>query len=116
MGYKIGLGIDVHQLSKDETLKLGGILIPYHKGILAHSDGDIGLHALTDSILGALSLGDIGTFFPSNNNKWKNCDSLIFVQHAIQEMQKNNFKINNKDITILNVFSISRIAEHFCFL
>ena len=71
MKFKIGHGIDVHQLADGESLMLGGIKIDSLKGTLGHSDGDALLHALTDAILGSLALGDIGTFFPSNNDKWK---------------------------------------------
>ena len=101
MSYKIGHGIDVHQLVKGESLILGGIKIKSDKGTLGHSDGDALLHALTDAILGALALGDIGTFFPSNEDKWKNANSQIFLNYALKQLKDNNYIINNIDINII---------------
>ena len=101
MSYKIGHGIDVHQLVKGESLILGGIKIKSDKGTLGHSDGDALLHALTDAILGALALGDIGTFFPSTEDKWKNANSQIFLNYALKQLKDNNYIINNIDINII---------------
>ena len=93
MSYKIGHGIDVHQLVKGESLILGGIKIKSDKGTLGHSDGDALLHALTDAILGALALGDIGTFFPSNDLKWKDANSQLFLEYAYSMLVDKQFKI-----------------------
>ena len=101
MSYKIGHGIDVHQLVEGESLILGGIKIKSDKGTLGHSDGDALLHALTDAILGALALGDIGTFFPSTEDKWKNANSQIFLNYALKQLKDNNYIINNIDINII---------------
>ena len=99
--YRIGNGIDVHKLVQGEKFILGGIQINSNNGILAHSDGDILIHALVDSILGALSLGDLGTHFPSSDAKWKDADSIIFINEVMQLMENQNYQINNIDITII---------------
>jgi len=101
MKLRIGHGIDVHKLSPGENLLLGGIKIQSSVGIVAHSDGDILIHALVDSILGALSLGDIGTYFPSDDLKLKNINSNIFLTFSLQEMKKLKYKILNTDLTII---------------
>ena len=101
MDIKIGQGIDIHKLANRESLILGGIKINSPKGIVGHSDGDIILHALVDSILGALSLGDIGDSFPSNEKKWENVDSVVFLDYAIERMKYFNYRILNTDITII---------------
>ena len=101
MNFRVGNGIDVHQLIKNKELILGGIHIPSEIGIDGHSDGDALLHALTDSILGALALGDIGDYFPSNNSNWENADSKIFLDFSLNEMRKKKYYISNLDITII---------------
>ncbi len=101
MDIRIGNGIDVHKLIQGEKFILGGIQINSNNGILAHSDGDIVLHALIDSILGALSLGDIGTFFPSDNQKFKNISSQLLLDKVIDKMNSLNYNIINTDITII---------------
>ena len=101
MNFRVGNGIDVHQLIKNKELILGGIHIPSEIGIDGHSDGDALLHALTDSILGALALGDIGDYFPSNDSNWKNADSKIFLDFYLNEMRKKKYYISNLDITII---------------
>jgi len=101
MIYRIGHGVDTHQLIKNETFILGGILFKSELGISGHSDGDALLHALTDSILGALALGDIGTYFPSDDPNFKNKNSDFFLLDAIDKMNSQNFKVNNTDITVM---------------
>ena len=101
MDIRIGNGIDVHKFAKGENFILGGININYDFGILAHSDGDIVIHALIDSILGGLSLGDIGTYFPSNNNQYKNADSKLFLKFALKKLKEEKYEINNIDINII---------------
>ena len=101
MNLRIGNGIDVHKLSPGENLLLGGIKIESPFGIVAHSDGDILIHALVDSILGALSLGDIGTYFPSDDLKLKNINSSTFLNFSLKEMKKLKYKILNTDLTII---------------
>jgi len=100
MNLKIGNGIDIHQLKKGIPLILGGIKIKSKLGIEGHSDGDVLLHALVDALLGALALGDIGTFFPSNE-KWKNCNSDFFLKEVLKKLKKQNYKISNIDSTII---------------
>ena len=101
MDIRIGNGIDVHKLSKGENFILGGIKINYKYGILAHSDGDIVIHALIDSILGGLSLGDIGTYFPSNDSALKDVNSQSLLNQVLNKMHNLNYHIINTDITIL---------------
>ena len=101
MNLRIGNGIDVHRLSLGEDLLLGGIKIKSSVGIVAHSDGDILIHALVDSILGALSLGDIGTHFPSDSLKLKNTNSTTFLDFSLIEMRKLKYRILNTDLTVI---------------
>ena len=92
MKLRIGTGVDVHDLQTGEDLVLGGVKIPSDIGITGHSDGDLILHALVDSILGALAIGDIGQFFPSDDDKWKNADSKIFLDFALEKMKSYGFE------------------------
>jgi len=101
MQIRIGSGIDVHSLQEGEDLIIGGIKIDSEYGIKGHSDGDLILHALVDSILGALALGDIGQYFPSSDQKWKNVNSDIFLNFALKKMISLGYKINNIDITVI---------------
>ena len=98
--YRIGQGFDVHKLDEGETLWLGGILIPHHKGTVAHSDGDVVIHAVCDALLGALSLGDIGTHFPDTSQKFKNIDSKILLDETYKLVKGNKYEIINIDTTI----------------
>ena len=102
MSYKIGQGYDVHQLKADLPLILGGVKIKYHKGVVAHSDGDILAHAIADSILGALTLGDLGHFFPEND-EWENISGLMMLKHIKKLLikDKRQFIIQNIDSTII---------------
>lgn len=105
--YRIGEGYDVHKLVFDRDLILGGVKIPYEKGLLGHSDADVLLHAIMDSLLGTLSLGDIGKHFPDTDNKYKNISSLKLLEQVnnilINECDKNNNILNicNIDATII---------------
>jgi 2-C-methyl-D-erythritol 2,4-cyclodiphosphate synthase len=98
--YRIGQGYDVHRLAEGETLWLGGILIPHPKGTVAHSDGDVLLHAICDALLGAVSLGDIGTHFPDTSDDYKSIDSKILLHKSYQLIQENGYEIVNIDTTI----------------
>jgi 2-C-methyl-D-erythritol 2,4-cyclodiphosphate synthase len=98
---RIGHGFDVHAFGEGEFVILGGVRIAHTRGILAHSDGDVVLHALCDAILGALALGDIGKHFPPSDMRWKDADSRDFVRHAHVLMQERGWKLGNADITIL---------------
>ena len=101
MNIRVGHGIDIHQLKDNIPLILAGINIKSNFGIVGHSDGDVVIHAVVDSILGALSKGDIGTFFPSSDNRWKNANSSIFLDYIVNLMEKENYKISNIDINII---------------
>ena len=102
MNLRIGHGYDVHQLKEGLPLVIGGECIPSEKGIVAHSDGDVLLHVIIDSILGATNLGDIGQLFP-NDNKWKNVSGIDMLEITLKHIQKHysNFKILNIDTTII---------------
>ncbi len=100
MEFRIGHGYDVHCLAEGETLWLGGILIPHHKGTVAHSDGDVVIHAICDALLGAVKLGDIGTNFPDNSAEYKNIDSKILLAKSIKLVREKGFDIVNIDCTI----------------
>ncbi|MFA7435090.1 MAG: 2-C-methyl-D-erythritol 2,4-cyclodiphosphate synthase [Bacilli bacterium] len=100
MEFRIGHSHDTHKLVKDRKLILGGIEIDYHLGLDGHSDADVVLHAVCESILGALGLGDIGTHFSDKDPKYKNMDSRYFVKEAKNLMESYGYEINNMDITI----------------
>ena len=92
---RIGIGYDVHKLVSDRKLFIGGIEIPYEKGLLGHSDADVLIHAIMDSILGALALRDIGYHFPDNDNEYKDIDSKILLKRDYEIMKSKNYKIGN---------------------
>ncbi|AGK95295.1 2-C-methyl-D-erythritol 2,4-cyclodiphosphate synthase [Clostridium pasteurianum] len=98
---RIGLGYDVHKLVSDRKLILGGIEINYIKGLLGHSDADVLLHAIMDSILGAAALGDIGTHFPDNADKYKGISSLTLLNEVGKLIQSSGYKVGNIDATII---------------
>jgi 2-C-methyl-D-erythritol 2,4-cyclodiphosphate synthase len=98
--FRIGQGYDVHRLAEGETLWLGGILIPHHKGTVAHSDGDVLIHAICDALLGAAGLGDIGTHFPDSSEEFKNIDSKILLKKSCHLIRKKGFEPVNVDATI----------------
>lgn len=98
--YRIGHSDDIHKLVEGRKLILGGIDIPFEKGLLGHSDADVVYHVVSEAILGALSLGDLGTWFPDNDPKYENMDSSYFVKFACQKMEEYGYRINNMDITI----------------
>lgn len=99
--FKIGFGYDVHKFSDNRKFILGGIEIPYKKGLLGHSDADVLLHAICDAILGALALGDIGVHFPNTDSKFKNADSKELLNHVYYLMKDFHFAVGNIDSTIL---------------
>ena len=100
MDFRIGQGYDVHRLAEGETLWLGGILIPHSKGTVAHSDGDVLIHAICDALLGALKLGDIGTHFPDNSGEFKDIDSKILLESSYDLIKKKGYEIVNIDSTV----------------
>lgn len=97
---KIGYGYDVHKLAADRNLILGGVEVPFHKGLLGHSDADVLIHAVIDAILGALAKGDIGTLFPDDDEQYKNIDSRILLRKVAGLLHTEGFKIGNVDSTI----------------
>ena len=98
---RTGLGWDVHRLVPGRPLILGGVTIPSDLGLEGHSDADILAHAITDAILGALALGDIGMHFPDTDPRWKGCDSLVFLRHANKLAAARGYRIANVDSTII---------------
>ncbi len=98
---RIGSGFDVHAFSAGDHIMLGGVKVPHHRGLAAHSDGDVLLHALIDAILGAVGAGDIGLHFPPSDAQWKNKASSVFLAHALKLMQQQQLKIENVDLTII---------------
>ncbi|HXG86093.1 MAG TPA: 2-C-methyl-D-erythritol 2,4-cyclodiphosphate synthase [Pyrinomonadaceae bacterium] len=98
--FRIGYGNDIHRLETGKPLILGGVSIESEKGAVGHSDADALFHAVTDAILGALALGDIGSHFPDNDARWKNADSLIFLKHTVRLMKEKNYRLVNLDSTI----------------
>ncbi|NME36267.1 2-C-methyl-D-erythritol 2,4-cyclodiphosphate synthase [Fusobacterium sp. FSA-380-WT-3A] len=99
--YRIGNGYDVHKLVEGRKLILGGVEIPYEKGLLGHSDADVLVHSIMDGILGALALGDIGQHFPDNDNKYHNIDSMILLKKVKELMNEKGYQIENLDSIIV---------------
>lgn len=100
MSFRIGFGVDFHQLVDGREFIIGGVPIPYTKGALGHSDADVLLHAICDAILGAACLGDIGVHFPDTDDTFKNIDSKILLQKTIQLLQQNGYSLINIDSTL----------------
>ena len=98
---RVGNGFDVHAFAEGNEITLCGLQIPFSKKLLGHSDADVGLHAITDALYGAVASGDIGTHFPPSDNAWKNAASEFFLKHAVQLVEELGFKINNIDCTII---------------
>jgi len=107
---RIGQGIDVHAFGPGDHVVLGGVRIPHGQGVVAHSDGDVVIHALCDAILGALALGDIGVHFPPSDERWRNADSRVFLRHCAELMRQHGFAIGNADISV--VCERPKIAPH----
>ena len=98
---RLGNGFDVHAFTEGNEITLCGINIPFSKKLLGHSDADVGLHAVTDAIYGAIAAGDIGTHFPTSDPKFKNASSDLFLKHAVQLTNQLGYEINNVDCTII---------------
>lgn len=98
--FRIGFGYDVHRLVDDRKLILGGVEIPFEKGLLGHSDADVLIHAIMDALLGALALGDIGAYFPDNNKTYKGIDSRILLRRVYEIVLSKGWKLSNLDSTI----------------
>ena len=98
---RVGQGYDVHRFNEGDHIILGGVTIPYEKGLEAHSDGDVVLHALADAILGAAALGDIGKHFPDTDPDFKGADSRVLLRHVYKIVQEKGYKLINADVTII---------------
>lgn len=107
---RIGYGWDSHEFKRGVPLMIGGVRLPHKKGLAGHSDGDVLLHALTDALLGAVAAGDIGSYFPPSDPKWKNADSAIFLREAIRQVQRAGYAIENVDSTL--ILAEPRIGPH----
>ena len=99
--FRIGHGFDVHRFGGEGPCILGGVEVPYDQGLLAHSDGDVVLHAISDALLGALALGDIGHFYPDNDDKYLKIDSRILLRDVVSKVHSLGYKVVNVDTTIL---------------
>jgi 2-C-methyl-D-erythritol 2,4-cyclodiphosphate synthase len=101
MMYRIGQGFDVHQFAEGRPLIIGGVTIPYEKGLLGHSDADVLLHAIADACLGAIGQGDIGKHFPDTDEAYKDADSALLLQHVWSIVRQHGYKLVNVDCTII---------------
>lgn len=99
--YRIGIGYDIHKLAENRNLIIGGVKIPYEKGLLGHSDADVLIHAIIDALLGALSLDDIGTLFPDTDDRFKDADSMILLRKVYDKIQAEGYWISNLDTNII---------------
>ena len=98
---RIGQGFDVHAFGDGDHVVLGGVRIPHERGVLAHSDGDVVIHALCDAMLGALALGDIGIHFPPSDPRWKGADSRTFLRHCAELIGERGWRVGNCDVTVI---------------
>lgn len=101
MNIRIGQGYDVHAFGEGDHVMLGGVRVPHERGLAAHSDGDVVLHALCDAMLGALALGDIGTHFPPSDPRWKDADSRVFLRHCNALLRERGWRVGNADLTVV---------------
>ena len=107
---RIGIGWDSHTFRKGIPLKIGGVRLPHPSGLAGHSDGDVLLHALTDALLGAVAAGDIGSYFPPSDTKWKGADSAIFLRQALKQVARAGYAVGNVDSTL--ILAAPRIGPH----
>lgn len=98
---RIGTGFDVHAFGEGDHVVLGGVRIAHRRGVVAHSDGDVVIHALCDAIFGALALGDIGRHFPPTDERWRDADSRQFLRHAAMLMAQHGYRLGNADVTVI---------------
>src|SRR3974390_3952272 len=101
MSFRCGVGYDLHRLAEGRKLMIGGIEVPFDKGPVGHSDGDVVAHALCDALLGAAGLGDIGTHFPDTDPKWKGANSLLFLEHARGLLDQQLLRIEHVDVVVI---------------
>ena len=112
---RIGHGFDIHRFEADKPLVLGGVSIPFHKGMSAHSDGDVVLHAICDALLGAAALGDIGRHFPDHDPQWKKANSRHFLHHVMQLVRERGYHAHNIDVTVIaEVPKLAPYIEQMC--
>src|SRR3954453_1381100 len=107
---RIGYGFDSHEFKPGVPLIIGGVKLEHDKGLAGHSDGDVLLHAITDALLGAVAAGDIGSFFPPSDPKWKGADSAIFLVEAVKQVKAKGYKIENVDSSL--VMAAPKIGPH----
>ncbi len=100
-GLRVGIGVDAHAFSQDAALVVGGVEFPGEAGLAGHSDGDVVAHALVDAILGAAGLGDIGSFFPSDDAEWEGASSLLFLERAVAAVREAGFELVNADCVLI---------------
>lgn len=110
MQFRVGVGYDVHQLKEGATFTLGGIVIPHIKGAIGHSDADVLLHTISDALLGAANLGDIGTHFPDTDMAYKGIDSKVLLKNISELLKSNGYKIGNIDSTVC--LQLPKIKPH----
>jgi 2-C-methyl-D-erythritol 2,4-cyclodiphosphate synthase len=101
MNMRVGSGFDVHAFGPGNGVMLGGVHVPWERGVIAHSDGDVLLHALTDALLGAAGLGDIGQHFPDSDPRWRGAASAQFVEHAVKLISDAGWQVVNADLTLM---------------
>ena len=111
MSARCGIGYDLHRLAEGRQLIVGGIALPFDKGSVGHSDGDVLAHALCDALLGAAGLGDIGTHFPDTDSKWKGANSLLFLEHARKLLDEKHFAIEHVDAVVIT--EKPKLGPHF---
>jgi 2-C-methyl-D-erythritol 2,4-cyclodiphosphate synthase len=110
MSFRIGMGYDVHKFGGEGPIVLAGVRIPFDFGFIAHSDGDVAIHALCDAILGALALGDIGKHFPDTSDDYENIDSRVLLRHVVALAKEQGYKLANCDLTV--VAQAPKMAPH----
>jgi 2-C-methyl-D-erythritol 2,4-cyclodiphosphate synthase len=107
---RVGQGFDAHRLAAGRPLRLGGVEIPYERGLAGHSDGDVLLHAVARALLGALGAGDLGEHFPSSDERWRGAESAVFVREAVAKARQAGFAVGNLDATV--IAEAPRLAPH----
>jgi 2-C-methyl-D-erythritol 2,4-cyclodiphosphate synthase len=111
MNVRCGIGYDLHRLAEGRKLIIGGVEVPFDKGPVGHSDGDVLAHALCDALFGAAGLGDIGTHFPDSDRKWKGANSLLFLEHARKLLDEKRFSIEHIDAVV--ILERPKLGPHF---
>jgi 2-C-methyl-D-erythritol 2,4-cyclodiphosphate synthase len=111
MSYRCGIGYDLHRLAEGRKLIIGGMEIPFDKGPVGHSDGDVVAHAMVDALLGGAGLGDIGTHFPDNDPQWKGANSLLFLEHVRKLLDEKKFTIEHIDTVV--ILERPKLGPHF---